>query len=128
MKKLFNIVICIALMAVMVSCGGSGYSEAKCEKLAEKIKNHGTLSDPDYSEMLDQILAGGKVLESNLQEYKNDPEKLKEYKESPEFIQTATYVLAFSMYIAENQDQLSPSLKEKMDKVDKEMQQLDLSH
>lgn len=111
-------ILCIALcLAGMAACSGSAsYSPEKCDQLSEKIKSGATLSENDYSEIVDQFAAATELFVKKQQEFGDDKAKMTEYLSSDEGKQLVGNVLGFGIYLDQNADKLSASDVKKMEK------------
>lgn len=111
-------ILCIALcLTGMAACSGSSsYSPEKCTQLSEKIKSGDTLSEKDYSEIVDQFAAATELFVKKQQEFGDDKAKMSEYLSSDEGKQLVGNVLGFGIYLDQNADKLSASDVKKMEK------------
>lgn len=111
-------ILCIALcLTGMAACSGSAsYSPEKCTQLSEKIKSGDTLSEKDYSEIVDQFAAATELFVKKQQEFGDDKAKMSEYLSSDEGKQLVGNVLGFGIYLDQNADKLSASDVKKMEK------------
>lgn len=111
-------ILCIALcLTGMAACSGSAsYSPEKCTQLSEKIKSGDTLSEKDYTEIVDQFAAATELFIKKQQEYGDDKAKMSEYYSTEEGKELLSNVLGFGMYLDKNADKLSASDAKKLEK------------
>ena len=115
-------ILCIALcLTGMAACSGSAsYSPEKCEQLSEKIKSGDTLSEKDYSEIVDQFVAATELFYKKQQELGDDKAKMNEYYSTEEGQKLVGTVLGFGIFLDQHSADISESDAKKMEKV-KEM-------
>lgn len=127
MKRiLLSFVVVFAMITMLVQCGGgsSSYNPATCQELKEKVSNNQELTENDYKQMIDQVVGIAKCLSEKQKEFANDPEKKKEYENTEEVKQMMEYYFSFAITLSAKRSELSPSLQEKMNEAEKEINSL----
>lgn len=126
MKKIIFSIVIGAMLIVMAACGGGAtYNPALCEQLKEKISNRETLSEQDYNDMIDQVVAMVKYVKEKEAEFKDNPEMKKEFEKSDEGKNILGYILGFGFCIESNKKDLTPANLKKFQAAEKELKALD---
>lgn len=124
MKKILSIVAILSVV-LLVSCGGSSsFSLEKCQQLEEKIKAQEPLSESDYNEMIDQVVAASKTLKEKEDACDGDPEKLSALKADPEIKDLMQYAVGFMLYLGFNEQELTPGNLKKLQQAQKEFEKM----
>ncbi len=125
-KKVFVALLCSVSLFVMGACSGSSssYSASKCEQLSEKAKSGEKLTEADYNEMIDQMVAGAKEIKRLSDEANGDPEKEKAFKSDPENRKMAEYVMGFGFFLSKESKNLSPDNIKKLAEAGEEMKEI----
>lgn len=124
MKSLKYLFAGLALIILAACSGGSSYDASKCEALNKKCNNPSELTQADYNDMADQILA----ISENLQkEYeKMGKEKFKESAQDNETIKEQFgYFLRFGLSLSGHEKELSPDAAKKLLKAEEIIKNMD---
>lgn len=128
MRKLFRYLFLGAIIFIMASCAektDSAYNPQKCEELMAKIGNKEELSEADYNEMIDQLVAGIQVIDEKKKEIgEENKEKQKEFILKKENQKMVENILGFVFYLESHKKDLSSENVEKLDQAYSDLQKL----
>lgn len=125
MKIFRTLLMAIAVLA-LASCASQSYDKATCEALQTKIAAQEELSQDDYSNMMDQIVAIGKEVEKKQKEIGDDREKKLEYAKNEDTNKMLGYLIGFSYYIKMHEKDLDASNLKKLKECEEELNNLKL--
>ncbi len=124
MKILKSMLIVAAIVCLAACSGSTKFNPNTCKELAEKIQSNDTLTEADYTTMIDQLGAASKALQAKKAEIGDDMAKTREWAESEEGKELLEYTIGFSLYLAHHESDLTDSNKKALEKVNEEMKKM----
>lgn len=122
--KIVKTLLLVVAVVCFCACGGSSYNPKTSEKLFEKIHSGEKLTDADYSEMIDQLGAGCKIMIEKQKEIGDDKAKAEEFANDKENRDMVTSIMGFAFYLDAHKGELSPDNLKKFEKLEKELSDL----
>ena len=124
MKKIINCLLASVALFIIVACGGKSYNPETCEALEKKIDSKETLTQKDYSEMIDQLGGMLKIFGEKKKSIGDDKEKMEEWVKSEEGEKVTKYTYGFILYLGFNEDKLDNSNKKKLQSLSEDIKDL----
>ena len=122
--KVLNLFVAAVMMLSLAACSGGGYSAEKCEQLKEKVQNREELSEGDYDDMIDQVVACAKAVKEKADAAKGNQEMEDQLRNDKEFTDMMGYALTFGFYLQSHQKDLSDSNLKKLEAAEADIRSL----
>lgn len=122
MKKISLIFLSLFVLAIVAcSSGFTTYNPSICKEVSEKMGSGESLSDKDYTIMIDQVVAISHLLNDKNVEAAGDPEKLRDLSQDETLKEASEYMGVFMVYINNHQEDIPKSILKKWANAKKEM-------
>lgn len=125
MKKILISLASICLM-LLVACSGSStsYNPETCAKIKTMVEENKELSESDYNQMIDQMVAACKLLSEKSKSLDADPQAAREFMTSDEGRDLLDYSMGFAIYLETNKAKLPEGCLKKLDEAKAELEKL----
>ncbi|MBD5232077.1 MAG: hypothetical protein HDS66_08010 [Bacteroidales bacterium] len=124
--KALKLAMFALLIATLSACGPQQYSPEDCNELVQKIEKKQTLTEDDFEDMIDQMLAAVKYVKHQTDATKGNREKEEKLRHDPEFTQAVGFVIMFDFYLEKHRLSLSDANRTKLEQTREQLDELQL--
>lgn len=126
MKKVIISLASMFMMLLVACSGSSSYNPETCSKLETMAREKQELTESDYNQMIDQMVAACKILAEKKTQIGDDKDAMREFRNSEEGKQLLTYSLGFAFYLESEKNNLPEGSLKKLAEAKTELEKLNL--